>query len=146
MYANKIFTEKELKVFGMKREGLSNKDIAKKLNVSEADISQTLMRIKRKIKTVRDSIELLMSIGVIKEGPKYVLTPEGRELTESRIAKAPPKFIEASKTYNLVYLIPKTNIIGLNIFTEKLLGNQRYIGYTWDIKIQKSKTYAEMGV
>jgi len=76
-----MFTPKELKVAKMKLEGLMNNKIAETLKVSEADISQTLSRLSRKVKTVQDSTKLLMDIGMIQEGPKYVMTEEGRKLT-----------------------------------------------------------------
>ena len=81
-----MFTEKELKAFKLKLQGLMNKEIAKSMNVSESDISQTLSRLRRKIVTVQDSIALLTDMGVIREGAKYVLTEKGRAATE-----VPPK-------------------------------------------------------
>ena len=77
-----MFTDKELKVAKMRLEGLKNNRIAEQLQVSEADISQTLSRLSRKIKTVQDSTRLLLDIGVIQEGPKYVMTETGRKLTD----------------------------------------------------------------
>lgn len=88
-----MFTEKELNVARMRLEGLMNKEIAQKLNVSEADISQTISRLTEKIKTVQDSVELLMNMDVVKEGPKYTLTEKGRRL--ARISKRkPPRPVE----------------------------------------------------
>lgn len=75
-----LFTPKELKVAKMKREGLMNNKIAEELRVSEADISQTLSRLSRKLTNIQNSTKLLMEIGVIREGPKYVMTEEGRGL------------------------------------------------------------------
>jgi len=77
-----MFTKKELEAFRLKLRGLMNKEIAENLRVSESDISQTLSRLREKIKTVQDSITLLMEMGVIREGPKYVLTEKGRAMAE----------------------------------------------------------------
>lgn len=75
-----MFTDKEIQVARMKLQGLMNKEIAETLGVSDADISQTLSRLTGKVKTVQDSTELLMKMGVIQEGPRYVLTKKGRKL------------------------------------------------------------------
>ena len=83
-----MFTDKELKVARMRLEGLMNKQIAQKLDVSEADISQTISRLTGKVKTVQDSVELLKKMDVIQEGPKYILTEKGRRL--ARIPKGKP--------------------------------------------------------
>jgi len=64
----------------MKLEGSMSKEIAEKLSVSEADVSQTLSRLRRKVKTIQDSTELLMEMGVVQEGPKYVMTEKGRKI------------------------------------------------------------------
>ena len=85
-----MFTDKELKVARLRLEGLMSKDIAKKLNVSEPDVSQTISRLTKKVKTVGDSIELLMKMDIIVEGPKYILTEKGRKLARLPERK-PPK-------------------------------------------------------
>jgi len=85
----KLFTEKEIKVARMRLEGLMNKEIAQKLNVSEADISQTISRLTDKIKTVQDSVGLLVDMDVVKEGPKYTLTEKGRRLARIPTRKLP---------------------------------------------------------
>lgn len=81
-----MFTEKEVQIARMKLQGLMNKEIAQKLGVSDAYISQTLSRWSAKIKTVQDSVGLLMKMNIIQEGPKYVMTEKGRKL-----AKVPKK-------------------------------------------------------
>lgn len=81
-----MFTSKELQIARMKLQGLMNKEIAQKLGVSDAYISQTLNRLSTKIRGVQDSIELLKNMNVIQEGPKYVMTDKGR-----RLAKVPKK-------------------------------------------------------
>ena len=89
-----MFTDRELEVARMKLKGLMNKEVAKKLEVSEAYISQTINRITEKVKTVQDSIELLRGMEVIKEGPKYVLTEKGRKLSRlpKKTSKEPIKY------------------------------------------------------
>lgn len=84
----RFFTDKELKVARMRLQGLMNKEIAQELTVSEADISQTISRLTGKVKTVQDSVELLMKMDVIHEGPKHILTEKGRRL--ARIPKRKP--------------------------------------------------------
>lgn len=109
----------------MKLVGSMNKEIAQELDVSEADISQTISRLTEKVKTVQDSVELLMKMDVIQEGPKYILTEKGRRLARLPKRKA-PESIElhgvvwydfetsrihgASKIYGLVFFGP--DIVG----------------------------------
>jgi len=98
-----MFSKKELDVIRMKMRGLMNKDIAKNLGVSEPDISQTLKRLREKVRTVQDSIELLTSLGMIKEGPKYVLTEKGRALTlipEKKVCIEP---VSIEKTFLCIF-------------------------------------------
>lgn len=73
----------------MRLEGLMNKEIAQELNVSEADISQTISRLTEKVKTVQDSIGLLTNMDIIQEGPKYILTEKGRRLARIPKRKSP---------------------------------------------------------
>ncbi len=77
-----MFTDRELEIARMRLKGQKNKDIAKKLGFSESYISQTVKKITQKVKTVQDSIVLLEGMEVIKEGPKYILTEKGRNLSQ----------------------------------------------------------------
>jgi len=64
----KLITERELEMLKMKLKGrLSNKEIAKKLNVSEAYVSKTLKNVSKKIKSIEDAIEVCKELGIIKE-------------------------------------------------------------------------------
>ena len=109
----------------MRLAGLMNKEIAQELDVSEADISQTIRRLTGKVKTVQDSVELLTKMGVIHEGPKYMLTDKGRRLARIPKRKVPKpavlhgvlwydfetsRIYEASEHINIVFLSP--SIVG----------------------------------
>ena len=70
------FTKKQLQIAKLKHKGLSNRDIAKNVKTSEANVSQTLKTVISKIKTVQDSTDLLMDMGIIAK-PKYIITNRG---------------------------------------------------------------------
>jgi len=121
MYRKNIFTEKELNVFKMKREGASNKDLAVALNVSESDISQTINRIKSKISTVQDSIELLTSIGVFSEGQRYELTQKGREMVSSMLERRKRRTEKTLQTYLVSKDISGFDVISIDLEDLKTL-------------------------
>jgi DNA-binding CsgD family transcriptional regulator len=77
-----MFSENELKITSLKIRGLSNKEIAAKLNVSEPYVSQVLGTVRGKIGSVKDSVSLLTQMGVLHEGPMLSLTEKGREFTD----------------------------------------------------------------
>jgi len=59
---------------------MRNTDIATKLGVSSSDVSQTVNRIAKKVKTVHDTVALMEAIGLADKGPPIGLTPRGEEL------------------------------------------------------------------
>jgi len=70
-------TNRQLEIFRLKKSGMSNKEIADKLDVSESYISQTLGKISQKITTIEDSLHVLRELGEISEFAP-VLTEKGR--------------------------------------------------------------------
>jgi len=80
---NALFTEKELKVVKMKLDGLMNREIARQLRVSEEDVSQTLSRVRNKIRKVEDSILLFESLNLINGGIEFRLSDKGKRLLAS---------------------------------------------------------------
>jgi flagellar protein FlaI len=72
------FTPKEKNIIRLKTRGCKNTEIAEKLNVSRADVSQTLKRISHKIKGIEDSLTVMKQIGVIKSDATIELTSIGQ--------------------------------------------------------------------
>ena len=70
-------TNRQLEILKNKKNGLSNKEIADKLGVSEPYISQTLRKISNKISNIEDSFKILSDLGEI-TGFAPILTEEGR--------------------------------------------------------------------
>lgn len=71
-----ILTEKEYKIAEMKlKRGLSNREIAKRLRVSESYVSKTLKNILRKMTTIKSTIEVYKELGLIKD-EKIEIDPE----------------------------------------------------------------------
>ena len=72
-----LLTRKQLEVFRLKKEGFLNKEIADKLEVSEAHISQTLTKIAGKILNIEDTVAVLTQLGEFEDVQTYKLTEEG---------------------------------------------------------------------
>ncbi len=73
-------TPRQLEVMQMRAKGLRITTIARRLGVSKANVSQILKDAMTKVANVRDSLELLRSLGVIEPGSATSLTPEGERL------------------------------------------------------------------
>lgn len=136
-----MFTEKELKMMSMKIKGQSNKEIAVDLCVSEPDVSQTLSRMRNKITSVKDSIALLSEIGILKEGPKMVLTEKGRQFKKEDL--------EIKNHYQITGRMhqAKTRIIAEELFSKQVIFSTLYSGFvvknTTEYLIVDEKAYAE---
>jgi DNA-binding CsgD family transcriptional regulator len=136
-----MFTEKELKMMSMKIKGQSNKEIAAELSVSEPDVSQTLARMRNKITSVKDSIELLSEIGILKEGPKLVLTEKGRQFKKEEL--------EIKNHYQSRGCIvqTKTRIMVEELFPKQVIFSTLYGGFvvknTTEYMTVDKKAYAE---
>jgi hypothetical protein len=87
-------TDKEIEILQLKHKGLKNKQIAEMREVSEADISQTLSRITKKINSIQDVIGVLQNIGVLESDMEIELTQSGRtflnQLSETRLEELHP--------------------------------------------------------
>jgi predicted transcriptional regulator/DNA-directed RNA polymerase subunit M/transcription elongation factor TFIIS len=77
---NTIFTDKELQIVELRSRGFKSVDIAKKLEVSKADVSQTLRRLVRKIRIIESSFSLMRETCLIQESSKIKLTDFGAEI------------------------------------------------------------------
>jgi transcriptional regulator len=73
-------TKKEKEVLKLRYSSLKNKEIALKLGVSEADVSQTLARATAKVTNVSETLGLMKEIGFIKDDVEIELTEKGNEL------------------------------------------------------------------
>jgi DNA-binding CsgD family transcriptional regulator/DNA-directed RNA polymerase subunit M/transcription elongation factor TFIIS len=62
-----ILTEKELEVLRLRQGGFKNAEIAERLHVSRADISQTFKRLAKKIDNVKNSVLIMKELGILKE-------------------------------------------------------------------------------
>lgn len=71
-------TDRQMEVFALKRNGLSNREIAQRLDTTEPNISQILKRVREKIQSVEDTVNLLIQLGEFKEGPRISLSERGR--------------------------------------------------------------------
>lgn len=65
-------TERQLQIAKLKHEGLTNREIARRLKTSESNVSQTLKTVINKIETVQDSTNILIEMGLISK-QKYVI-------------------------------------------------------------------------
>lgn len=75
----KVFSVKEIEILKLYLQKKKNKEIAKDLEVSEPYISQTLSKIRSKLKSLEDSLELLESLGMIDTTSSIRLTETGRK-------------------------------------------------------------------
>ena len=140
-----MFKEKELKVASMKLRGLSNRQIAEKLEVSEPDVSQTLGRIRGKITGVKDSVSLLTQIGVIHEGPMLALTEKGRELTDiGKMSSSRYRLIQSKTSVN-AKLVPNKLIFPTTIDIPQIYGSS-VIQRTMHQGFIERKSYKEMEI
>jgi DNA-binding CsgD family transcriptional regulator len=71
-------TQKESQILGLRYEGLKNADISKKLHISQPDVSQTLSRIAKKVISIKDTLELMKTVGVLKHDVEIELTESGQ--------------------------------------------------------------------
>jgi len=75
-----VFTKRQIEIARLKiRDGLSNREIAKELGISETAVRQHLCRLREKIRTMHDSLELLTEIELITPS-RYKLTEKGRAI------------------------------------------------------------------
>jgi len=107
----KLLTEKELKIASMKLKGLANKEIATELNVSEPYISQTLAKIRLKIRSVKDSVSLLTQMGLLPKEPMLILTEKGRELATIDSNKLSTRYTTVKTKQHISVKIPFGNYI-----------------------------------
>lgn len=85
-----ILSPNELKILKLRLLGLTNKEIALKLDVSQEYISQAVGSVKRKIRKVEDSIALFEELEVIQRAPRFRLTKQGKEMIIERRARRSP--------------------------------------------------------
>ncbi|MCW3988542.1 MAG: LuxR C-terminal-related transcriptional regulator [Candidatus Bathyarchaeota archaeon] len=71
-------TKKQLEVFRLKKEGLTNREISRRLSKSESYISQVLSRITTKIRNMEDTIQILTQLGEFEDRPRYGLSQEAK--------------------------------------------------------------------
>ena len=77
-----LLTTKEQQVLRLRYSGLTNADIAKKLNVSPADISQTFKRVSNKLRNVGDTLQLMREAGLLETTSPIKLTSKGQAALE----------------------------------------------------------------
>lgn len=102
-------TDKELKIIKMRYKGLKNKEIAKALDVSEADVSQTLSRIANRIISIQDTLELMSRIGIIERDAEIRLTKSGQALL-ARWRQARPSRLNKLKRASYVQRISRKEL------------------------------------
>ena len=62
-----ILTRKELEVIRLRQKGFKNAEIARRLHVSRAHISQTFKRSAKKIDNLKNSVLIMKELGILKE-------------------------------------------------------------------------------
>lgn len=77
-------TGKEIKMLEMKlKYGLSNREIAQRLNISEVRVNKSLKNVLKKINSIDDAIKVCMEIGLIK-GEKIEVSSEALKMMHER--------------------------------------------------------------
>lgn len=71
-------TKNQIMILGLRYQGLTNKQIAEKLGVSEPNISQTLSRIAKKLVSIQDTLASLKDIGMIERDIEIEMTERGK--------------------------------------------------------------------
>jgi hypothetical protein len=111
-------TPKEIEILQLKRKGLKNKQIAEIKEVTEADISQTLSRITKKINSIQDVFGVLQNIGILENAAEIELTESGRTLLGDLRATRPSRLNKMQR--------PKAiDTFGLDVIT--LLEEKKYL-------------------
>jgi len=59
-----MITEKEIKILELRKKGLKQKEISKKLNISQPAVSKFESNIKKKVKEAKNTIEIIKKMGV----------------------------------------------------------------------------------
>jgi len=75
-------TEQTIRVLKLRREGLKNKQIAENLGVSEANISQIISRVVKKLVTIQDTLSVMKSMGLMEDDARIELTQSGLEFSK----------------------------------------------------------------
>lgn len=90
---NIAFTQKEVEIFKAWLLNKKNNEIAAQLRVTDAYISQTIKKIKEKMHTLQNSINLLEEMGLIEPITPLKLTEEGKISLKARgfLHKTPEK-------------------------------------------------------
>lgn len=140
--ADSIFSDKEVNVAKLKMNGLLNKEIADKLRVSEEDISQTLTRIRSKIKKVEDSIQLFEQLGIIKKENRFKMSAEGINImNRSRMEK-----IQKLETPRIPIEEPPVNIMTLtrprSYYTDSI--EESYLFFKTNMDIYKKEQLQQL--
>ena len=110
---NSVFTDKQVKILELRIQGLRNKEIANKLNVSDVDVSQTINKIREKIKKVDDTLSLFENMGII-ENKNTLRLSDKAEIILNRISEEKQQLQNLQMNTNLA---SKTNRV--TSFTEK---------------------------
>lgn len=62
-----LFTDQQLEVLKLRSQGLTQKEIAERLNTTRENISMIEKRIKRNIEKIKESLEILKNLGILVE-------------------------------------------------------------------------------
>jgi len=96
---NNVFSEKEVEILKLHLQHKKNKEIAEKIEKSEAHVSQALSNIRSKLEKLENSLELLGNLGLVDTAPIH-LTETGRKSFKKNLIS-----LETKKELKL--LIPK---------------------------------------
>lgn len=97
-----VFSKKEIEILELYLKNKKNKEIAKDLDVSEPYISQTLSKIRIKLESIEDSLELLEGLGIVNTVSTIQLTETGRKSFPNKLTS-----LESSKKSQLSKLEDK---------------------------------------
>lgn len=114
-------TDKESKIIKMRYKGFKNKEIAIALNVSEANVSQTLSRIAKRIISIQDTLELMSRIGIIERDAEIRLTESGQALL-ARWRQARPSRLNKLKRVSYVQMTQGEEL--------EIVNREELVGYT----------------
>ena len=59
-----MITKKEIEILKLKKKGLTQAQIARKLNIAQPSVSLFLTKIKRKIKQVDEDLKIAKELGI----------------------------------------------------------------------------------
>ena len=91
-----VFSKKEIEILELYLKNKKNKEIAEELDVSEPYISQTLSKIRIKLESIEDSLELLEGLGIVNAISPMRLTETGRKSFPNKLTS-----LESSKKSQL---------------------------------------------